>query len=369
MKIVLIGRFNDSGITNGPEKVANRLLSNLSLLCNDVTFITYYFKNSRKSSIFLRLFGSETLLHVPRVMKMGVIRLFFYLTDNQPDIIHFVTEERFQLSIFLYRFLLRAKLCVTVHGILKYEAARQRERYSWFSKLKDTILENSLFTMTDLLVFVSEIQRKFASGYYNIEKRRTGIAANGVDLEFFREIKNHRSRTSIKIVSYTGGIQNYKSVETLKQALSRLKCSCKVELFMLGYASDSTQEINELFKVSYLPLLSREELIEFLSDKDIYININEYESFSIFALECMASGLVPVVSAQVGMSEIIKDGINGFIISEPEPEKICSTIEKIISGKYDINCISRSAMQVRESHNWRITAMNYISLYKDLLNG
>ena len=47
------------------------------------------------------------------------------------------------------------------------------------------------------------------------------------------------------------------------------------------------------------------ELATFFNDKDIIISTSSYETFSLAVVEAMATGLVPVVTKETGMSRYV----------------------------------------------------------------
>ncbi|MCX8011459.1 MAG: hypothetical protein N3A61_09925 [Ignavibacteria bacterium] len=121
MKIVLIGRYNQSEILSGPEKFAKRLFHYLSKSDNDVKFIDYFFKNRQDSKLLRRLFGYNQIKDEENIYRIGTIRLFFFLLKLKPDVVHIVTAERFIIPIFFYKIFFRFKICATIHSILKFE--------------------------------------------------------------------------------------------------------------------------------------------------------------------------------------------------------------------------------------------------------
>lgn len=369
MKIVLIGKYNESELLNGPEKVAKRLFENIKLINSDTVFIEYFFKYSRKSSIFLRLFGSRELYKSTNVKTLGILPLFFYLIKNQPDVIHFVTEERFQASIFLYKLFLKSKILLTAHGLLTYEASHLKTKPSFYSRLKVKLLEFLLLNFSDKIVFVSKKLMDFSLNYYKLDLNKTVIIPNGVDKIFFNKTAKAVSEKSIKIVLYCGDIKDSNIVERLKLIFDNAIFQKKIEIFVIA-KTVFEDYFTDWLAIRFSPTISAQELAEFLRDKDLYLNLNDYESFSIFALECMASGIIPIVSKEVGMSSFIQNGSNGFILSYSNAtEELKSIVRDFIENKkYDFSIISRNASKIAEDLSWSKISCKYMDLYKALIN-
>ena len=94
----------------------------------------------------------------------------------------------------------------------------------------------------------------------------------------------------------------------------------------LPYMREKLSELGVLNKVLFLGRIPREEMKDFWKDKDIYINISDYEGNCITKLEAMGNGVVPVVTNTSGTKENIVDGINGYIVKVGD---YVSIVEKI----------------------------------------
>ena len=123
------------------------------------------------------------------------------------------------------------------------------------------------------------------------------------------------------------------------------------ELYLIG--DKPLQEINEKIKVNYVPYIHSSELSDFLTDMDIYVNTAFYEPFSLMAVEAMASGLIVVVSSNVGMSRYIEHRKNGFIFDYDLQVQLESILESILTDKLEFNSISNNANLIYNQLNWK----------------
>lgn len=67
-------------------------------------------------------------------------------------------------------------------------------------------------------------------------------------------------------------------------------------------------------KVHLLGWIPPTEMISFWREQDIYLNISDFEGMSLAMLEAMACGTVPIVTEVSGVSDLIEDGKNGFVV-------------------------------------------------------
>ena len=198
MEIVYLGRYNPSEILTGPEKVARRLFQHTYEKNKGVVFIDYFFKD-KKSNIYKRLLGKKIIQNEPSVIRLGNLRIFFFLVFNQPAIIHIVTLERFIIPVYLYRFLLKSRIITTLHGILKYEISLNTQKRK--SVFKDKLLETLAFKYSNKLIFVSASLKEFSKKYYKTDAAKIEIIPNGID-KIYAGIKEIKFSNKLKIVLF-----------------------------------------------------------------------------------------------------------------------------------------------------------------------
>jgi glycosyltransferase involved in cell wall biosynthesis len=76
--------------------------------------------------------------------------------------------------------------------------------------------------------------------------------------------------------------------------------------------------------------VSRERLLDYYRESDIYVSTSRSDSTSVSLLEAMNFGLIPAVTDITGNREWIEDGENGFLFPISEPETLAQKIIKAI---------------------------------------
>lgn len=100
---------------------------------------------------------------------------------------------------------------------------------------------------------------------------------------------------------------------------------------LLSYVSDRHLESS----VHILGWIPPTEMEAFWKEQDIYLNISDFEGMSLAMLEAMACGAVPVVTDVSGVSDMIEDGKNGFIVSVDSWQEVADKIE-ILNGNREL---------------------------------
>ena len=83
-------------------------------------------------------------------------------------------------------------------------------------------------------------------------------------------------------------------------------------------------------KVKLLGRLPREQVLVNLKDADVFVLISEHETFGLVYLEAMLQGCITVAAWEGGVDGIIKDGVNGFLCKQDDPEDLAAVIKKIV---------------------------------------
>ncbi len=182
MKIIFLGRYNQSELLTGPEKVAKRIFDGFTKK-DKAVFIEYFFDGGRYG-ISKKLFGNEKVSATENseILRMGIFPLLSYLFGNKPALIHIITFERFAVVSFLYKLFSKVKIIYTVHGIIIHEN-RIYKKVSLTYILKDKFCEGVFLNRSDKLIFLSERSVNIAWHYIKFNRKKVEILPNGIDAE------------------------------------------------------------------------------------------------------------------------------------------------------------------------------------------
>lgn len=360
--IVFAGRFNSSEELSGPEKAAKRIFTEHSMHSNAV-FIQYFF-DGRKYGIMKKLFGKESdkQSETATVMTLGLFRIYKVLKSLNPGIIHLINFERFAIMIYLYTMFRKTKVIYNVHGAVSYENY-ELKKVPFLQKMKDRFCEKMFLKRSDKLVFNSVSAIDLSEKYFRFSEIKAVILPNGIDKEF--RVAHSSSKRSAPLRA----VFMYKN-ELGKTGLDFLNSFLEIsetefELYIIsGKAPGIISRKNIKFTV--VPQMTTAELALFYSDKDIFLSLNQYDTFSISTAEAMASGLIPVVTSQTGVSRYIESGSSGFVIEYGDTKALDDTIKTINSfPESKTGLIRKNAGAIYESLSWEKVHDMYLELYKE----
>ena len=78
--------------------------------------------------------------------------------------------------------------------------------------------------------------------------------------------------------------------------------------------------------IQFLGFLPAKEVVQILSEADLFLSTSLSDSASIALLEAMAVGVLPIVSDIAGNREWITDGVNGFLVDPHDSDQLAERI-------------------------------------------
>lgn len=214
-------------------------------------------------------------------------------------------------------------------------------------------VEKLLARCTDQLITINKedyelASKKFKTKVYYVAG--VGIDDDKFDFEMTEKEKLElRKSLGLKkndfVMIYPAEISNRKNQEWLINSLCDLiKGNNKIHLLLPG--KDSLEGRIDLL-VKNLGLENNIHLLGFRKDiprlfriSDLALSSSKQEGLPVNVMEAMYVGLPIVVTDCRGNSDLISDGINGFIIPQNDSSLFISKIEDIINGKVDIKKLS-----------------------------
>ncbi|MEO1444929.1 MAG: glycosyltransferase family 4 protein, partial [Cyanobacteria bacterium J06635_11] len=132
---------------------------------------------------------------------------------------------------------------------------------------------------------------------------------------------------------YVGRLAAAKGLPVLLRSLSTLKQTYPtIQLTVVGDGSDRellTSQVKELGlskQVDFVGYQSPESVRAYLQRSDVFVMSSFAEGVPVVLMEAMMSGL-PVVATQIaGVSELVEDGVNGFLVPPSDVDALRNRI-------------------------------------------
>lgn len=141
-------------------------------------------------------------------------------------------------------------------------------------------------------------------------------------------------------ILYFGRYAREKGVLTILKAYSKLKCSEKLVLVGKGSEEEKIQDFvkgNKLEDRIYINgAIFGKEMDKIIEKAKVVLVPSEwYENGAFVALQALAKGKIVVASNIAGLSEIIQDGVTGFLAEPGNPDSFATAIQKVLELSAD----------------------------------
>ncbi|WP_291114642.1 glycosyltransferase family 4 protein [Flavobacterium sp. UBA6135] len=120
--------------------------------------------------------------------------------------------------------------------------------------------------------------------------------------------------------------------------------------------------------IQFKPYLSSDEVLEAIHQADVLLLPSVEEGIANVVLEAMALGTLVVTTACGGMTEVVTDGVNGFVVPVRDPKAIAAAIVKVselaLEDYQRMTKAARNTIEQNFTEQQMVTAMQ--KLYQSL---
>lgn len=232
----------------------------------------------------------------------------------------------------------------------------------------------------DKFITLDELNRERIRNIYG---RESSIIRSGIDCNLFQSASKDRIRDNRRIkdkdfiLLQVGTLAGYKRQADSLLALKTLKDKENIKLVLVGESPEPERESLESFakelgvsdKVIFAGKVTEEDLHKFYNTADILLFPAE-QTWGLAVIEAMACSMPVIVTRACGAAEIIKDGINGFLVSRRSPDEIAEKIRILIADTDLYRSMGQKAVEfIRANFSWEKAAEDYIRVFESVLRG
>jgi len=281
------------------------------------------------------------------------------------DIIHFIGEVDLSFPIFSL-ILDRPKImhCVGLFrhgGVYTYYKFKRPYLKSIFTKIFSNIANVYLAYSAEGKSILSDL---------DVPATKISVLQYTLDTNIFRPDSTGKIDN---LVLFVGRLDRIKGLHILLQALNYLKVPIHLAIIGPRWDEEYMREIEQMIssinekgihKVELLGGMGQSELVSWYQRAAVVVCPYLYETYSIVALEALASG-TPVVSTGTHIIEQSPDGIS---VSSQNPQDISKQIEKLITDKVMRENYGKQGRKIAEQYfSWESVIKNLIKKYEDVL--
>lgn len=369
---IVIERFHSQG---GVERRTLELVNNLIAAGHDVHV---YANRWARDCTFDVAFHYVPMLKLTRALKPWSFAWFAsrLTSRSNHDLIH--TQAR----VFSYDL---ATLGVGCHRAylnavgIDHETAPDRRFHRTVLELERRMLSPDKFDAGCRIITNSNKCREEFASYYSVPLSNIDVVRNGVDGDEFSPVKCMQNRDMYRmqmgilpddiIVLFVGPGFRRKGLDTLLTAVSLLSSEKYLKALVIGREKEmsSAADLNLADKLIWAGGASSHEIIRYYAVADIFALPTRYDPFANSTMEALACGLPVITTTANGVSEILQDGRNAFIIDSNDHESLAERLRLLCRDEQVRKRLGEAGREAIQPYTWQRTAFETLNVYASVL--
>ncbi len=304
-------------------------------------------------------------------LKMALPRpaIGYALEEFQPDIIHVVNPAVLGLAGIFHGKIKDIPLVASYHThlpqYLQHYGLGMLEGLLW--ELLKAAHNQAALNLCTSTAMVEELSS------HGIE--RVDLWQRGVDTETFHpEQVSHQMRCHLSqncpespLLLYVGRLSAEKEIERIKPILEAIP-DARLALVGDGPARQALEEHFAGTNTHFVGYLVGQELAAAFASADAFIFPSRTETLGLVLLEAMAAGCPVVAARSGGITDIVTDGVNGYLFAPQEGDKgaIAATV-RLLENQQEREIIRQNARKEAERWGWAAATRQLQSYYEQII--
>jgi glycosyltransferase involved in cell wall biosynthesis len=247
-----------------------------------------------------------------------------------------------------------------------------------FGSAYDWLIGRWPFALADRIIAVSEWV-KYDIAKYRIDERKIVPVHNGINVSEFRptEATGVRRKYGIDgpMLLFVGRMITQKGIPYLIEAVPLvLEKHPDTKLLLIG-RGNALKALKKKVKamgleknVIFSGYLTEEMLKESYGTCDLFVLPSVWEVLPIAILEAMSSSKAVVCTGAGGDAELVKDGLNGYVVPIRDPVKLAEKINALLDDPEKRARMGRAGRKrAEEEFDWKLIAARTKEVYEDVL--
>jgi phosphatidyl-myo-inositol alpha-mannosyltransferase len=198
------------------------------------------------------------------------------------------------------------------------------------------------------------------------------VVPNGVDSRRFREVGPADLGPGPRLV-FVGRLDRRKGFGVAIRAFATLaRDRPDLRLFVVGDGPERSAAAHLptslAARVVFLGAVDYQALPPLLAGGDVYLGpALGGESFGMVLVEAMAAGIPVVASAISGYSEVVRDGVDGLLVSPGDPSALAEGVAQVLDRPELAARLRKAGPARAERFDWSVVAGELIELYREAM--
>jgi phosphatidyl-myo-inositol dimannoside synthase len=195
------------------------------------------------------------------------------------------------------------------------------------------------------------------------------VIPNGADLSGLLPQMTKPAKGPLKLICVARLIER-KGQHHLIQAVKQLSTvGVDVTLDLVG-TGDSLKEYQQLTRdlkvedrVNFTGYVPREEIGRCYQAADVFVLPSDNEGMSLAALEAMAAGLPLLLTRTGGTTDLVEDGVNGYVFDWADVDSLALHIQSIAENRALLKKMGDASRKRAERYSWPCIAEQFLRIF------
>ena len=215
----------------------------------------------------------------------------------------------------------------------------------------------------DICIAASEFTRQSLLEV-GIAPERIKMLPLGADLSQFSQTE--RGASGKFRILFVGGVGQRKGIKYLLDAYRRVRCDT-TELVIAGPLHCNAAVLAPYrSEVTLLGRMDQAAVVREMQQSHVLVLPSVFEGFGLVIPEAMATGMPVIASTHSAGPEIIRDGVDGYVLEPDDVEGLAGKLEYLASYRTDAAQMGRNAAARSREFSWKQHALRVAKLIDEI---
>lgn len=301
------------------------------------------------------------------------------LKKFNPDIIHTHTPFSVGWELVLPSKLLHIPVVGTYHTFFNFYLKHAYLDYKWVNKWSwDYTLD--YYNNCNIILCPSKSLADELKSHKL--KKPVQILPNGINTNLFIPVPSILKKQELKkkwkierkSLVYMGRLSYEKSVDLIIKAMAEMvKQVPTLKLLILGDGPERKKleklvsELNLKKNIIFLGFVYDKKLVEALQVNDIFLTASKTENMPLSVMEAMAVGLPVIAVDALGVPELVKNNVNGYLVQPDNCSQIVKKTLELLRDDEKIKTFGKASRKKAVDYSLENMAKSFEKIYKEII--
>lgn len=185
-------------------------------------------------------------------------------------------------------------------------------------------------------------------------KKKVEVLSNGVNYDFFKKKTDYKIKNKIIYIGRLGYEKNVDVVIKAFRLALQINPNLKLDIMGAGPADKTLRTLARDLglgkQIKFFGAYDLNKMSKKLCDYDFFVTASTVETQGIVILEAMASGLPVLGVDKFAVSEVIKNGKNGYLSQPFDAEAMAKNMLKMLESDEKLQQFGMESLKIAKTH-------------------